>query len=77
MHDWNQDYPCTDADGEQDYGPEAKASFQSCFKTVSITNNARLRQMLLLESPMEGQDTQFGKWFHGQALSSRESYTSA
>ncbi|KAJ7433784.1 hypothetical protein FB451DRAFT_1572293 [Mycena latifolia] len=77
MHDWDEAYPCTGPDGVEDFGPEAKASFQSCFKTVSITNNARLRHMLLSDSPMEGQDTQFGQWFHGQALSSRESYTSA
>ncbi|KAJ7469137.1 hypothetical protein FB451DRAFT_1368734 [Mycena latifolia] len=76
MHDWDEAYPCTGPDGVEDFGPEAKASFQSCFKTVSITNNARLRHMLLSDSPMEGQDTQFGQWFHGQALSSRESYTS-
>ncbi|KAJ6538345.1 hypothetical protein DFH09DRAFT_1323867 [Mycena vulgaris] len=53
IHDWDVAYPCTSVNGEEDYGPEATASFQSCFKTVSITNNARLRNMLLSESPME------------------------
>ncbi|KAJ7730006.1 hypothetical protein DFH07DRAFT_781773 [Mycena maculata] len=72
IHDWNEDFP-----RGQDFGPEAKASFQSCFKTVSITNNASLRHMLLSETPLEGFDTKFGQWFHGQALSSRESYTAA
>ncbi|KAJ6507596.1 hypothetical protein DFH09DRAFT_1334465 [Mycena vulgaris] len=77
IHDWDVTYPCTSVNGEEDYGPEATASFQSCFKTVSITNNARLRNMLLSESPTEGPETQFGRWFHGQALSSNKSYTSA
>ncbi|KAJ7136323.1 hypothetical protein C8R43DRAFT_1132481 [Mycena crocata] len=78
IHDWDETYPYTDPHGVEWLGPEAKASFQSCFRTVSITNNARLRKMLLSEKRLvEGKDTEFGRWFHGQALSSRESYNSA
>ncbi|KAJ7027734.1 hypothetical protein C8F04DRAFT_1399383 [Mycena alexandri] len=77
IHDWDNTYPCYDADGVENCGPEATASFQSCFKTVAITNNARLRQMLLAEKPGEGRDTAFGEWFHGQALSSRQAYSFA
>lgn len=51
MHDWNAAYPTDEVDGTApDYGPDAKASFQSCFKSVSITNNATLRRMLLAET---------------------------
>ncbi|KAJ7429527.1 hypothetical protein B0H11DRAFT_2300484 [Mycena galericulata] len=51
-HDWSEDYPTTDADGRDDYGPDVKVSFRSCFKTFSITNNARLRQLLLRTSSL-------------------------
>lgn len=78
MHDWNAAYPTDEVDGTApDYGPDAKASFQSCFKSVSITNNATLRRMLLAETPVQGQDTDFGRWFHAEALSSEDAYTSA
>ncbi|KAJ7502142.1 hypothetical protein B0H11DRAFT_2224065 [Mycena galericulata] len=50
-HDWSQDYPTTDADGREDYGPDVTISFCACFKTFSITNNARLRLLLLCEVP--------------------------
>ncbi|KAJ7700694.1 hypothetical protein B0H17DRAFT_1128559 [Mycena rosella] len=76
-HDWSEDYPTTDAYGCDDYGPDVKVSFRSCFKTISITNNARLRQLLLSEKPVQGQDTMFGCWLHGELLASRGSYTSA
>ncbi|KAJ7736245.1 hypothetical protein DFH07DRAFT_986936 [Mycena maculata] len=76
-HDWSQEYPCTDADGNEDYGPEIVISFRSCFKTLAITNNARLRQLLGSEDPQAGRDTDFSRWIHGQLLSSRHSFTSS
>ncbi|KAJ7780663.1 hypothetical protein DFH07DRAFT_765179 [Mycena maculata] len=75
-HDWSQEYPTIDADGRDDYGPDVSVSFCSCFKTFSITNNARLR-LLLAEVPKQGQDTDFSRHIHGQLLSSRDSYTAA
>ncbi|KAK7059578.1 hypothetical protein R3P38DRAFT_2496194, partial [Favolaschia claudopus] len=63
-HDWNE----TNA--------VPKASFQACFRRVTITNNHCFRE-LLVEKPEAGSDTIFGRWFHGQALSSREAYTFA
>ncbi|KAJ7442385.1 hypothetical protein B0H11DRAFT_2348197 [Mycena galericulata] len=74
-HDWSEDYPTTDADGRDDYGPDVKVSFRSCFKTFSITNNARLRQLLLREIPEQGRDTAFGRWLHGELLASTSSLT--
>ncbi|KAJ7467795.1 hypothetical protein B0H11DRAFT_2046409 [Mycena galericulata] len=76
-HDWSEDYPMTSEDGSQDYGPDVVVSFRACFKTFSITNNARLRSLLLLEEPVAGRDTSFGRWIHGQLLSSRHSFTSS
>ncbi|KAJ7032113.1 hypothetical protein C8F04DRAFT_1235573 [Mycena alexandri] len=76
-HDWSQQYPTTDADGRDDYGPDVAISFRSCFKTFTITNNARLRHLLLSETPVQGQDTQLGRLIHAQLLASRGSYTAA
>ncbi|KAJ7713907.1 hypothetical protein B0H14DRAFT_3171504 [Mycena olivaceomarginata] len=74
-HDWSQEYPTIDADGQEDYGPDVTISFRSCFKTFSITNNARLRWLLMKEDPKPGSDTEFGSYIHGQLLASREEYT--
>ncbi|KAJ7809488.1 hypothetical protein B0H14DRAFT_3759726 [Mycena olivaceomarginata] len=76
-HDWSQEYPTIDADGQEDYGPDVTISFRSCFKTFSITNNARLRWLLMKEDPKPGSDTEFGSYIHGQLLASREEYTSS
>ncbi|KAJ7737937.1 hypothetical protein B0H16DRAFT_1761913 [Mycena metata] len=72
-HDWSQDYPTTDVDGRDDYGPDISASFRACFMTFTITNNARLRQLLLSETPVQGHDTAFGRFLHGALLGSRVS----
>ncbi|KAJ6568477.1 hypothetical protein B0H19DRAFT_1256239 [Mycena capillaripes] len=77
VHDWSEAYPTTDADGRDDFGPEVSVSFRTCFKTFTITNNARLRQLLLSEKPVQGRDTEFGRFLHGQLLASRASYTSS
>ncbi|KAJ6570342.1 hypothetical protein B0H10DRAFT_1964752 [Mycena sp. CBHHK59/15] len=74
-HDWSEEYPCADADGNDDYSPDIAISFRSCFKTFAITNNARLRQLLGSEDPVPGLDMEFGRWIHGQLLSSRYSFT--
>ncbi|KAJ7017101.1 hypothetical protein C8F04DRAFT_1406216 [Mycena alexandri] len=76
-HEWSQQYPTTDADGRDDYGPDVSVSFRSCFQTFSITNNARLRQLLLCEKPVQGRDTEFGRFIHGQLLGSHGVYTEA
>ncbi|KAJ7872467.1 hypothetical protein B0H14DRAFT_2570205 [Mycena olivaceomarginata] len=76
-HDWSQEYPTIDADGQEDYGPDVTISFRSCFKTFSITNNACLRWLLMKEDPKPGSDTEFGSYIHGQLLASREEYTSS
>ncbi|KAJ6528866.1 hypothetical protein B0H19DRAFT_1083208 [Mycena capillaripes] len=68
VHDWSEAYPTTDADGRDDFGPEVSVSFRTCFKTFTITNNARLRQILLSEKPVPGRDTEFGRFLHGQLL---------
>ncbi|KAJ6524763.1 hypothetical protein B0H19DRAFT_1085152 [Mycena capillaripes] len=47
LHNWDETYP-TIVDGVADFGPAAKASFQSCFKTVSITNNTVLRHLMCI-----------------------------
>ncbi|KAJ6461825.1 hypothetical protein C8R47DRAFT_1202348 [Mycena vitilis] len=61
--------PTTDpVNGADDYGPDVTVSFRSCFKTFSITNNARLRHLLLNEPPVAGQDTQLGRLIHAQLL---------
>ncbi|KAJ7860646.1 hypothetical protein B0H13DRAFT_2355502 [Mycena leptocephala] len=73
-HDWSADYPTTDADGNNDFGPDITVFFRSCFKTFSISNNARFRQ-LLSEEPVAGQDTEFGRFLHSQILGSKSSYT--
>ncbi|KAJ6526049.1 hypothetical protein B0H19DRAFT_1084657 [Mycena capillaripes] len=77
VHDWSEDYPTTDVDGRDDFGPDVSISFRSCFQTFTVTNNARLRQLLLCETPVSGQDTEFGCFLHGQILASMLSYTSA
>ncbi|KAJ6615347.1 hypothetical protein B0H10DRAFT_2220379 [Mycena sp. CBHHK59/15] len=74
-HDWSEEYPCADADGNDDYSPDIAISFRSCFKTFAITNNARLHQLLGSEDPVPGLDMEFGRWIHGQLLSSRYSFT--
>ncbi|KAJ6572961.1 hypothetical protein B0H10DRAFT_2106153 [Mycena sp. CBHHK59/15] len=76
-HDWSEAYPTTNADGNDDWGPDVEISFRSCFKTFSITNNARLRHLLLSEKPLAGRDTKFGYWVHGELLASKNSYTSS
>ncbi|KAK6964706.1 hypothetical protein R3P38DRAFT_2817284 [Favolaschia claudopus] len=40
----------------------------SCFQTFTLTNNARLRHLLISENPEEGKDTAFGRAFHAQLL---------
>ncbi|KAJ6455611.1 hypothetical protein C8R47DRAFT_1250722 [Mycena vitilis] len=76
-HDWNQDYPTTDEDGNDDFGPDVTVAFRSCFKTFSITNNARLRQLLVdpNDSAEQGRDTAFGRFVHAQLLACKKSYT--
>ncbi|KAK7034331.1 hypothetical protein R3P38DRAFT_2617309 [Favolaschia claudopus] len=75
-HDWNEEFPRTDeATGIEDYGPDASVFFRACFQTFSISNNARLRLLLLCETPEAGCDTEFGRFFHGQLLASRQQYT--
>ncbi|KAJ6609591.1 hypothetical protein B0H10DRAFT_2225819 [Mycena sp. CBHHK59/15] len=54
-HDWDEMYPASDPDGDNDYGPETWITFKSCFKTFTILNNARLRFLLLSEFPVDGQ----------------------
>ncbi|KAJ7727573.1 hypothetical protein B0H16DRAFT_1778505 [Mycena metata] len=76
-HDWSQDYPTTDAAGRDDYGPEVLVSFRSCFKTFAITNDARLRHLLLSETPVDGRDTELGRFIHAALLASRAGYTAA
>ncbi|KAJ6482736.1 hypothetical protein C8R45DRAFT_1075810 [Mycena sanguinolenta] len=76
-HGWIEDHPTTDVDGRHDFGPDVFISFRSCFQTFTVTNNARLRQLLLSETPVSGQDTEFGRFHHGQILASMSSYTSA
>ncbi|KAJ7026246.1 hypothetical protein C8F04DRAFT_1297867 [Mycena alexandri] len=75
--DPDQDYPTTDVDGRDDYGPDISVSFRSCFQTFSITNNARLQQLLLSENLVQGWDTEFGRFIHGQLLGSQGAYTEA
>ncbi|KAJ7181958.1 hypothetical protein C8R46DRAFT_1313688 [Mycena filopes] len=72
-HDWSEAYPTTDANGRDDYGPDVLISFRSCFKTFTITNNARLRHLLLAESPVQGRDTEVGRFIHAGLLASRAS----
>ncbi|KAJ7777011.1 hypothetical protein B0H16DRAFT_1683756 [Mycena metata] len=77
-HDWSELYPTTDAAGREDFGPEIMVEFRSCFKTFTVTNNARLRRLLLsqrLEELPEGQDSHFGQFIHAGLLASRASYT--
>ncbi|KAK7006535.1 hypothetical protein R3P38DRAFT_3601092 [Favolaschia claudopus] len=74
-HDWNEEFPRTAADGSEDYGDDVQVFFRACFHTFSITNNARLRLLLLCEIPEAGNDTEFGRFFHGQLLSSRQQFT--
>ncbi|KAK6972024.1 hypothetical protein R3P38DRAFT_3336161 [Favolaschia claudopus] len=74
--DWNEEFPRTDeATGIEDYGPDVSVFFRACFQTFSISNNARLRLLLLCETPEAGCDTEFGRFFHGQLLASRQQYT--
>jgi hypothetical protein len=61
VHDWSEAYPTTDADGRDDFGPDVRISFQYRFKTFTIENNACLRGLLLSETPVVGQDTEFGQ----------------
>ncbi|KAJ6605935.1 hypothetical protein B0H10DRAFT_2075616 [Mycena sp. CBHHK59/15] len=74
-HDWNQDFPTTDPDGRDDFGPDVTISFRSCFKTFSITNNARLRQLLISDIPVQGRDTELGRSIHAQLLACKKAYT--
>ncbi|KAK7025786.1 hypothetical protein R3P38DRAFT_2778580 [Favolaschia claudopus] len=66
----NQVYPTVDAAGNDDFGPDVVIDFRSCFKTFSITNNARLRHLLISENAEAGKDTTFGRLFHAQLLAS-------
>jgi hypothetical protein len=61
VHDWSEAYPTTDADGRDDFGPDVRISFQYRFKTFTTENNACLRGLLLSETPVVGQDTEFGQ----------------
>ncbi|KAJ7756657.1 hypothetical protein B0H16DRAFT_1885917 [Mycena metata] len=77
-HDWSELYPTTDTAGREDFGPEIMVEFRLCFKTFTVTNNARLRCLLLsqrLEELAEGQDSHFGQFIHAGLLASRASYT--
>ncbi|KAF7372654.1 hypothetical protein MVEN_00128500 [Mycena venus] len=76
-HDWSEEYPTIDADGHEDFGPDVSVSFRSCFRSFTITNNARLRLLLLCEVPEDGRDTELGRYIHGQLLASRHTYTTA
>ncbi|KAK6977754.1 hypothetical protein R3P38DRAFT_3334694 [Favolaschia claudopus] len=63
--------------GNDDFGPDVVIDFRSCFKTFSITNNARLRHLLISENAEAGKDTTFGRLFHAQLLASQNAYTSS
>ncbi|KAJ7775314.1 hypothetical protein B0H16DRAFT_1712894 [Mycena metata] len=76
-HDWSELYPTTNAAGREDFGPEIMVEFRSCFKTFTVTNNTRLRCLLLsqrLEELPEGQDSHFGQFIHAGLVASRASY---
>ncbi|KAK6984302.1 hypothetical protein R3P38DRAFT_3316325 [Favolaschia claudopus] len=75
-HDHSEDYPTVDEDGNDDFGPDVVINFQSCFQTFTLTNNARLRHLLISENPEEGKDTAFGRAFHAQLLVAYNFYTS-
>ncbi|KAK6988566.1 hypothetical protein R3P38DRAFT_3443972, partial [Favolaschia claudopus] len=76
-HDYSEAYPTVDAAGNDDFGPDVVIDFRSCFKTFSITNNARLRHLLISENAEAGKDTTFGRLFHAQLLASQNAYTSS
>ncbi|KAK6997310.1 hypothetical protein R3P38DRAFT_3328629 [Favolaschia claudopus] len=75
-HDWDEKYPRTTPDGSEDYGADVELFFRACFSTFTITNNARLRLLLLCEIPEAGRDTEFGRFFHGALLGSRREFNS-
>ncbi|KAJ7269146.1 hypothetical protein C8J57DRAFT_1227883 [Mycena rebaudengoi] len=74
-HDWDDAYPASDPNGNDDYGPETRITFKSCFRTFTVLNNARLRKLLLSETPVDGIDTQFGRMFHTQLLATKNYYS--
>ncbi|KAK7021463.1 hypothetical protein R3P38DRAFT_3540916 [Favolaschia claudopus] len=76
-HDHSEEYPTLDAQGNDDFGPDVVIDFRSCFKTFSLTNNARLRHLLVSDDAEKGKDTTFGRFFHGQLLAACNSYTSS
>ncbi|KAK7000880.1 hypothetical protein R3P38DRAFT_2560322, partial [Favolaschia claudopus] len=76
-HDYSEAYPTVDAAGNDDLGPDVVIDFRSCFKAFSITNNARLRHLLISENAEAGKDTTFGRLFHAQLLASQNAYTSS
>ncbi|KAK6966848.1 hypothetical protein R3P38DRAFT_2590165 [Favolaschia claudopus] len=75
-HDWDEKFPRTTPDGSEDYGADVELFFRACFSTFTITNNARLRLLLLCEIPEAGRDTEFGRFFHGALLGSRREFNS-
>ncbi|KAK6993142.1 hypothetical protein R3P38DRAFT_2567220, partial [Favolaschia claudopus] len=76
-HDYSEAYPTVDQEGNDDFGPDIVIEFRSCFKTFSITNNARLRYLLISENVERGRDTAFVRLFHAQLLACDKAYTSS